>query len=98
MDEEVESLALEALGGGPGGGPPTPPGPFGPWLAPAEEAPSSWERNASIAADSPTELEASVDDTALALDVEAMLVALDWPEALFWFAWLACNISRSRLC
>lgn len=83
--DEVESLALKGLGGGP----PTS-GPFDPW-------PSS-ERKASAAGDNPIEFEAFALEMALSTHDDVLVVALDWPEALFWFASLDCNYLRSGFC
>jgi hypothetical protein len=94
-DEAEEVEDVEEDGGGPGGGPPTPPGPS-PW-PPGPLLPSC-KRKASAAAESPTELDASIDDAELEVDVDELVVALDWLDALFWLARLACNNLSSRLC
>ena len=88
--DELESLALERPGGGPGGGPPTRPGPRGPpleallaelWL-PSDETPPSCDRKASTAADRPTAVDASEDETVLLADAEVDVLALELSEEL----------------
>ena len=99
--EAVESEVVESptapggdAGGGPGGGPPAPPASEGE----APEEPPSCERNACTDADTPTALEASIDDVDVFRDDEVDALELDWLEALFCPARLACSNRKSRLC
>jgi hypothetical protein len=89
--DELESLALETPdGGGPGGGPPTPDTP--PlelallsdelWLPLLDERLPSCDRKASTAADSPMEVDASEDVTALLADVDVDALAVVVSEEL----------------
>jgi hypothetical protein len=97
LEDELESLELDTLGGGPGGGPPAPLGPLGPpleaplaelWLL-SDEPLLSCDRKAKIAADSPTAVEASEVETVLLADVEVDALAVDVSDELFWLAKLA---------
>ena len=101
--DEVESLALDAPGGGPGGGPPTPPTP--PADSPpaelpllSEASPPSCERKLSTAADRPIAVEASEVETALLADVEVDALALHWSDELFRFAPAAWSSLNNRFC
>ena len=98
--DELESLVLETPGGGPEGGGPggSPPTPdrlplallsdeF--WLLLLDERPPSCDRKASTAADSPMEVDASEDVTALLADVEVDALAVDVSDELFWLVKLA---------
>jgi hypothetical protein len=86
--DELKSLVLETPGGGPDGGPPTPDGP--PlallsdelWLLLLDERPPSCDRKASTAADSPMEVDASEDVTALLADVDVDALAVVVSEEL----------------
>jgi hypothetical protein len=104
--DELESLALERPGGGPGGGPPTPPGPRGPpleallaelWL-PSDETPPSCDRKASTAADRPTAVDASEDETVLLADVDVDALAVDVSDELLWLAKLAWSSRSNWVC
>ena len=105
LDDELESLALETPGGGPGGGPPTPLGAPAPPLEASlvelwplsEETPLSCDRNASTAADSPIAVDASEDVIELLADAEVEALVLVVSEELFWLAKLVWS-SRNKDC
>jgi hypothetical protein len=101
--DELESLELETPGGGPGGGPPTPPGPpleallAELWL-PSDETPPSCDRKASTAADRPTAVDASEDETVLLADVDVDALAVDVSDELLWLAKLAWSSRSNWVC
>lgn len=103
LDDELESLALDAPdGGGPEGGPPAPPGPpLAELWPPPELVPPSCDRKLSTAAGNPTAAAAFEIETVLADALEeedAVALALDGPEPLLWLACNACSICRSADC
>ena len=89
-DDEVASLALDAPGGGPGGGPACP---FEPW----PEALLNWARMLISAGERPTAFEASIANDELLADEDDVALVVDELDALFcWFA--ARSNCTSRLC